>query len=262
MPNIDKHPPGAFCWVELATTDQNAAKSFYGSLFGWAVRDLPMGSDDLYSIFQLEGRDTAAVYTLRTEQRSQGVPPHWMLYVAVSSADDAAGRAGQLGGKVLAPAFDVFDAGRMAVLQDPTGARFCVWQHRKHTGIGIAGVNGTLCWADLMTSDPARAEKFYSSLFGWKLLAGEHNPSGYLHIKNGEGFIGGCPPAKSLAPNVPPHWLIYFLVSDCDSSAAQARQLGATFHMAPMTLENVGRFAVLADPQSAVFAMFTAHPRS
>jgi predicted enzyme related to lactoylglutathione lyase len=100
-----------------------------------------MGSNALYSVFQLEGRDTAAAYTLRGEQRSQDVPAHWMLHVAVPSADDAADRASHLGGKVLAEAFDVFDAGRMAVLEDPTRARFCVWQPRKHTGMDIAARN-------------------------------------------------------------------------------------------------------------------------
>ena len=81
MANIDKHPAGSFCWVELATTDQNAAKTFYTSLFGWAVEDSPMGPDDFYSMFKLSGRNTGAAYTMRKEQRAQGVPPNWMLYI-------------------------------------------------------------------------------------------------------------------------------------------------------------------------------------
>lgn len=262
MPHIDKHPPGAFCWIELATTDQNAAKSFYGSLFGWAVTDFPMGPNDFYSVFQLEGRDAAAAYTLRLEQRSQGVPPHWMVYVAVDSADEAAKRAARLGAKMLAPPFDVFDVGRMAVLQDPTGAVFSVWQPKRNKGTGIAGVDGTLCWADLSTPDPARASRFYSSLFGWKMTTGEKDTSDYLHIVNGEEFIGGIPPAKHRNPKIPPHWLPYFLVSDCDQTAARIRQLGGTVHLAPMTLEDVGRWAVLADPQEAVFAIFQQMPHA
>src|SRR2546428_3114023 len=183
MAQIDQHSPGAFCWIELATTDQNAAKKFYGALFGWAVHDVPMGPDDSYTMFQIEGRDTAAAYTMRAEQRAQGVPPHWMIYVTVKSADDAASRAAKAGGKVLAPAFDVFDVGRMAVLQDPTGAVFSVWQPKMHQGTGIAGVPGTLCWADLSTPEPERAGRFYSELFGWKLAPGEGktDDKGYLH---------------------------------------------------------------------------------
>lgn len=260
MPNIDKHPAGAFCWIELATTDQNAAKRFYGSLFGWAVNDMPMGPNDFYSMFQVDGRSAAAAYTMRAEQRSQGVRPHWMIYVAVDSADAAASKAGQLGGKVVSPPFDVFDVGRMAVMQDPTGAHFSVWQAKKHTGTGIAGVDGTLCWADLMTTDQARAKQFYSGLFGWKIVAEEKDSSGYLHIQNGEAFIGGIPPKEHVPPNAPPHWLAYFAVSDCDAAAAKAKQLGAKIHLAPKTMENVGRWAVVADPQGAAFALFqSAH---
>ncbi|HEV8130553.1 MAG TPA: VOC family protein [Acidobacteriota bacterium] len=262
MPHVDEHPPGSFSWIELSTTDQNAAKSFYSSLFGWAVNDFPMGPNESYSIFQVEGRDAAAAHTMRPEQQSQGVPPHWMVYVAVDSADQTAKRAAELGAKVLAPAFDVFDAGRMAVLQDPTGAVFSVWQPKKYKGIGIAGVDGTLCWADLSTPDPTGASRFYSSLFGWKTVTGEKDPSDYLHIVNGEEFIGGIPPAKHRNPKIPPHWLAYFLVSNCDQAAAKAKQLGGTVHMAPMTMENVGRWAILADPQGAVFAVFQQVPHA
>ena len=256
MQIIDKHPPGSFCWIELATTDQNAAKNFYGTLFGWTASDMPMGPDDVYTMFQLQGRSAAAAYTLRAEQRSMGVPPHWMLYIAVDSADDAASRTAELGGKVLAPAFDVFDVGRMAVLQDPTGAAFSVWQAKTHPGTEIAGIEGTLCWADLSTPDPARAGKFYSELFRWKLEAAEHDSSGYLHIRNGDRFIGGIPPIQHRDSQIPPHWLLYIAVSDCDESAAKAKQLGATTLMSPMTMENVGRWSILADPQGAVFAIF------
>jgi len=262
MRHIDKHPPGAFCWLELSTTDQNAAKGFYSSLLGWASQNFPMGPNDFYTMFQLEGRDTAAAYTMRPEQRSQGVPPHWMIYIAVESADDAASRVPQLGGKLLAPPFDVYDVGRMAVVQDPTGAVFALWQPKSHAGTGISGVPGTLCWADLMTPDPARAKEFYTGLFGWRIIKGENDPSGYLHIANGEKFIGGIPPANFRDPNVPPHWLVYFLVANCDETAAKAKELGAKTHLAPMTIEKVGRMAILADPQGAVFAIIQALPRN
>jgi len=261
MPPIEKHKPGSFCWIELATTDQNAAKKFYGSLFGWTVNDSPMGPGEVYSIFKLQGGDVAAAYTLRKEQVAQGVPAHWMLYVAVESADETANRAAQLGGKVVCPAFDVFDVGRMAVLQDPTGATFSVWQTKKHAGIGIAGENATLCWADLTTPDPARAGKFYSDLFGWKMMKDEHDEHGYVHIVNGEDFIGGIPPTNPRTVHLPPHWLAYFAVGDCDASAVKAKQLGARFYMEPMTMENVGRFGVLADPQGAAFSIFQSMPR-
>jgi predicted enzyme related to lactoylglutathione lyase len=148
------------------------------------------------------------------------------------------------------------DAGRMAVIQDPTGAVFCVWQPKKNTGIRIANVHGTLCWADLSTPDAKRASDFYSGLFGWQVAADPKDPSGYLHIKNGEHFIGGIPPAAYRPPGVPPHWMAYFQVDDVDATATKAKEMGAKLRLAPMTMEGVGRFSVIADPQGATFAIF------
>jgi predicted enzyme related to lactoylglutathione lyase len=262
MPHIDKHVPGSFCWIELATTDQNAAKTFYDSLFGWSAADYPMGPTEFYTMFKLDGKDAAAAYTMRPEQRSQGVPPHWMLYISVESADAAAKKAGELGATILAPPFDVFTFGRMSVIKDPTGAIFSVWQPLSHIGAGIAGVEGTLCWADLSTADVDKAKQFYSDLFGWNIAPGEHDTSGYLHIQNGKEFIGGIPPAHMRNPNAPPHWLAYFLVSDCDASASKAKELGGKLFMEPTTIEGVGRMSVIADAQGAVFSIFQPMPRA
>jgi predicted enzyme related to lactoylglutathione lyase len=256
MTNIDRHAPGSFCWIELNTTDQNAAKKFYSSLFGWEVEDSPMGPDEVYTTFKLSGRAAAAGYSMNKEQRAQGVPPHWGIYIAVENADDAAAKAKQLGGTIIAPAFDVMDYGRMAVVQDPTGAYFCVWQAKTHTGIQIGHVNGTLCWADLSTGDAKRAEDFYGGLFGWQFMRDEKDPSGYVHIKNGEHHIGGIPPAAHRKPGVPPHWLAYFQVDDVDAVAKNAKAMGAKFYLEPMSMEGVGRMAVIADPQGAAFAVF------
>src|ERR1700690_3905689 len=239
MTNIDKHPAGAFCWIELGTSDQVAAKNFYGSIFGWTANDMPMGPDSFYTIWKLEGRDAAAGYTLRPDQIAQHVPPHWMLYIQVDSVDASAAKVPQLGGKLIVAPFDVMDAGRMAVIQDPTGAYFCLWQSNKSTGIGIASVHGTLCWADLSTSDTKRASDFYSGLFGWQIFADPKDKSGYLHIKNGEHFIGGVPPSKYLQPGVPPHWLAYFQVDDVDATANKAKKMGAKFFVPPTTVKGV-----------------------
>jgi len=259
MPHVEKHAPGSFCWLELSTPDQNAAKQFYSSLFGWAIDDQPMGPGQFYTMFNIEGRNAAAAATMNAEMRAQGVPPHWMLYMCVNSADDTVAKARQAGAKVFAPPFDVFSFGRMAALADPTGAPFNLWQPKEHTGTGIAGVPGTLCWADLMTSDPQAAGKFYSGVFGWEITPGQDN-SGYLHIKNGTEFIGGIPPTEHRPPNVPPHWMIYFLVNDCDASAAKAKQLGAKILMEPKTMEKVGRIAIIDDPQGAGFALYQTLP--
>lgn len=262
MPLVDHHDPGSFCWVELGTTDQAAAKEFYGRLFGWQPNDFPMGPGELYTIFRLNGRDAAAGYTLWPDQKAAGVPPHWLLYVSAESADEKAKQATELGGAVLGGPHDVAENGRMAIIRDAQGAVFAVWQPKKHPGLGVTGEAGALCWADLNTPDVDGAKRFYGSLFGWELTPGENDSSGYLHIKNGDAFIGGVPPAHQQNPNAPPHWLPYFYVADCDATANLAKELGANLLMPPMSIEKVGRIAVIADPQGAVFALFAEPART
>src|SRR5882762_9370048 len=239
MPNIDKHAPGAFCWAELATINQNAAIDFYSKIFGWSANNMPMGPNDFYTIFRLEGRDAAAGCMLRPEELSHGVPSPWTLYIAVVSADPTAARAAALGGAV-----------------------FCLWQPNKNKGIGISAPQGTLCWVDLSTPDQARAGQFYSDLFGWQIMKEDEDPAhNYWHIKNGEEFIGGIPPSSHHQPGAPAHWMAYFTVSDCDATAAEAKKLSATLYMPPTDFEDVGRISVIADPQGAAFAIFKAAAR-
>ncbi len=252
------HPPGSFCWIELGTTDQAAAKKFYTSLFGWTAEDSPMGPGEFYTMFRLEGQDEGGGYTLRPDQRQAGVPPHWMVYVAVENADAAVAKAKELSGQAMTGAFDVMEHGRMAVLSDPTGAVFSVWQAKMHPGTGmVIGKDGAFSWADLNTDDPEKASQFYSGLFGWQMMKNPNDPDGdYIHIKNGEHFIGGIPPARPRPQGVPPHWLIYFHASDCDKFTGKAKSLGANVMFGPITMENVGRFSIVADPQGAVFSLF------
>ncbi len=260
MPNIDAPSTNSFCWFELATTDQIGAKQFYQSLFGWEVEDQPIGPAEVYTLFRIRGRDVAAASTMREDQRRQGVPPNWLVYIAVESADRAAEQAAFHEASIVAPPFDVIDQGRMAVIQGPSGAMFAVWQAKQHSGIGVSGEPHTVCWADLATPDQAGAAHFYTDLFGWKMVEGKSmapaKPGTYFHIVNGDQFIGGIPPSEHHQPQTPSHWLIYFEVRSCDASIDQARTLGATVHMEPTTIGETGRMAVLANPQGAVFALF------
>jgi uncharacterized protein len=257
MPVIDKLTPGSFCWMELGTTDQKAAKQFYGSLFGWTAHDFPMGPDGDYTIFRLKDRDCAATYTLRQHEQEHGARPHWLLYIAVANADESTKRAAELGATVLAGPFDVMDKGRMSIIQDPGGAHCSLWQGMTSTGIGIAGEDNAFCWADLFTTEREIGKKFYSALLGWNFVPGAgKDESTYLHIMNGEQMIGGLAPAEFMRPGVPPHWRIYYQVADCAEATKKATGLGAMLYVPPMTIEGAGVMSVLADPQGAVFALF------
>ncbi len=154
-----------------------------------------------------------------------------MLYVATANADETAAKVAPAGGKVIEGPFDVMTFGRMAVLQDPSGAPFAIWQANTHPGIGINGVHGTLCWADVTAPDTARAADFYKQVFGWT-TSGGNDSVGYLEVSNGGQMIGGIRPAEHGDPNAPPHWLVYFLVGNCDASTAKAQSGGASdiFH--------------------------------
>jgi predicted enzyme related to lactoylglutathione lyase len=258
MADYSSHTPGTFCWAELATTDQKAAVAFYGALFGWGVNDMPIGPTETYSMFQMRGKDVGAAYTMRPEERQHGAPPHWNTYVAVANTDDTVNRAKALGATVLAPAFDVMDAGRMAVLQDPTGAVFQIWQPNKHIGARIMREPGAMTWTELATRDTEGAKKFYTSLFGWKEKTSSGAGMTYTEFSlDAPPFAGMMEMnAQMVGMGVPPHWLTYFQVADVDASANTAKGLEATLVVPPMDIPNTGRFSVIRDPHGAVFAIY------
>jgi predicted enzyme related to lactoylglutathione lyase len=264
MAHFTAHLPGTFSWPELATTDQKAAVAFYRALFGWDVNDQPIGPNDMYSMFQLKGSDVAAAYTMRPEERQQGAPPHWNAYVTVANVEAATKKAQSLGATVIAPPFDVMDAGRMAVLQDPTGATFEVWQAGKSNGAKVLGEPGALCWTELTTTDPGAAEQFYTALFGWKAKrSAPGSPMPYTELTvAGANYpsIGMMAKPPQMPAEVPSFWMPYFQVADVDASVAKATSLGAQVHFGPMTIPDGGRFAAIADPQGAAFAVFAPTP--
>lgn len=221
-----------------------------------------MGPEGVYTLFKIDGRDAAAGYTLRKDDQARHVPPHWMPYIAVADADAAAARAATVGGVVIARPFDVADLGRMAVLQDPSTAMFCVWQPRRSQGTGVWRQAGACVWADLNSTDPRRAASFYEQLFGWQITGGKDmspaGPDDYGHIASGEHFIGGVTPRGTLPHGVPSHWLLYFEVADCDGAVAHTTASGGRVLMPTTTMEGVRKYAVLADPQGATFAVVQA----
>lgn len=243
------YAPGTFSWVDLQTSDPAAAKSFYGELFDWDYDDIPLGEGMAYSMARRDGRLVAAVSPPPPGDES---PPHWNCYVSVESADATASRASQLGATVLAEPFDVFDAGRMAVINDPQGAVVSIWQPKENHGAELVNDIGALAWNDLITPDTAAATSFYGDLFGWTIEPTPEAEGQYWTIQNGEAMNGGMMPAP---PGQHPAWNLYFGVEDAEATVSRVGELGGATVIEPMEVPGGGRFAIFSDPQGAVFSV-------
>jgi uncharacterized protein len=274
----DVYPPGVPCWVDTGQPDPEAALAFYSGLFGWEFEDrMPADAPGQYFVGQLRGRDVAAVGS-----QPDGAPPTpvWNTYIWVDSADDTAAKVKEAGGSVLMEPFDVGDAGRMAVLADPSGAVFCVWQARAATGAHLVNEPGTWNFSELNTRDPEGAKAFYGAVFGWEVgsIGGENGgyefwrKPGYgdflaerdpglrermAEVQAPEGFedaVAWLVPMTSdrFPEDRPPHWSITFAVDDADAVADRAAELGGKVLVPPMDAPWV-RMTVVSDPQGAVF---------
>jgi len=252
MAEVTSFVPGSFSWFELATTDQNSAKDFYSKLFGWGINDFPYGEGQFYSMMQMRGKDVSAVYGMGPEETAQGLPPHWRVYITVKDAAEAAEKAKSLGANVLMGPFDVMGMGNMAVIQDPTGAVFMVWEPKQHIGASIIDEPNAFCWYELNTHDTEKAKDFYTKFLGWNTGG---SPD-YTEWKQGDRSIGGMMKIMPEWGNVPPNWTAYIMVENADATAEKAKSLGGNVIMGPNEIPNTGRFAIIADPQGAVFAIY------
>jgi uncharacterized protein len=269
----DGYPAGVPCWVETTQPDPEAAVSFYGGLFGWEFEDVAAaGAPGPYFVGRLRGKDVAAVAPLR-----EGAPPAatWHSYVWVDSADETVAKARAAGGHVLVEPFDAGDAGRMAVLADPSGASFSIMQAKGHRGAKLVNEPGTWNSSELHTRDPEGAKAFYGAVFGWTTrsvdlgngdftwfsLPGygaylrEHDPELGDRLEEDsapEGFEDAVAWFLPTDDDTPPHWSITFAVADADATAARATELGGTVVAPPFDAPYV-RMTVIRDPQGAMF---------
>lgn len=246
------YPHGTFSWVDLTTSDPDAAKAFYGGLFGWEFEDLPTGEGrPPYSMARLGGKSVCAL------SPGDDGPPHWNSYVTVESVDDTAGRVGEAGGTLVGEPFDVMDVGRMAVVQDPTGAFLMLWEDRGNAGAERVNEPGCLTWNDLNTADPQAAMKFYERLLGWRFEpVAEDFP--YWVIHNAERSNGGVREfsVEERESRIPAHWLPYFVAESLDGALERVQELGGHKVTEPIEVPNGGRFAAAQDPQGAFFAIY------
>jgi len=251
--------PGTFCWIDLGTPSQDDAGEFYGALFGWQLKeDENAEQTGGYRTAQLGGNAVGGVMKLMQE----GQPPAWMNYICVEDADATVENARQAGGTVHAEPMSVLDYGRMAVLADPTGAVFGIWQPGRNVGAGVVGESGAMAWNELNTRDPETAKSFYGDVFGWSFEEKEYEGAGtYTIISLDAEGIGGLSDITDRVPaEVPAHWLVYFAVKDADATLATAKERGGEVFVGPMDVAGVGRLAVVKDPWGAIFAVIQPDP--
>jgi len=267
----DSYPNGVPNWVDTVHPDPEAAATFYAGLFGWELEDLmPPDAPGNYFMATLNGSDVAAI---GSQPEGHDGEATWNTYVAVDSADAAAAKAEDAGGKVLAGPYDVFEAGRMATLADAEGATFSVWEAKERIGAKLVNEPGTWNFSELNTHDARAAESFYGSVFGWEAATLELGDGDFTFWRlpgygdflaerdpelrerqAADGAPGGFEDAVAVLvqDGVPPHWSITFAVDDADAAAAKTAELGGTVMVPPFDAPYV-RMTILRDPQGATF---------
>lgn len=260
MPEMTSYEPGVPCWVDLASPDVEASRAFYNGLFGWGASepDEAFGGYANFALDGVEGRWMGGLMPTMDEAQ----PPAWSHYVSVADADATAKAVQTAGGQVLAEPMDVGDLGRMAVFMDSQGAVFGVWQPRTFHGSMVVNEPNTFSWSELACRDIDAAKSFYGAVFGWpgqtSPFGDPASPSSYTEWQvSGRSIAGMVQMNEQWPEDVPPHWMVYFSVADCDASAAKATELGGTVSVEPFDIP-AGRIAVLGDPQGAAFSIIKA----
>jgi uncharacterized protein len=250
------YKPGTFCWIDLGTPDQDAAGEFYGALFGWSLQeDENAEQTGGYRTARLDG-DKAVGGVMKLMQ--EGQPPAWLNYICVEDADATVAKARQAGGAIHVEPMSVLDYGRMAVLADPTGAAFGIWQPGVNAGADVVGEPGAMSWNELNTRDPEAAKSFYGDVFGWSFEEKEYERGPYAIISLDDEGFGGV--SDRVPAEAPAHWLVYFAVEDADATIETAKQRGGEIPAGPFDIAEVGRIAVVKDPWGAWFAVIQPDP--
>jgi predicted enzyme related to lactoylglutathione lyase len=254
MPEVKRHKPGTFCWTDLTTSDLEGARVFYSELFNWGLRESE-SSDHTYTMMQAGGVD---VVGMGQPPELHG-PPAWLCMISVADVDAAAAKVREAGGAVHEGPFAVDDAGRMAVCADPSGATFGLWEAGIHQGAGRVNEPSTPCWYELASRDTAASAAFFKEVLGWEAQSGPMGGAVYTTFMRGPAPVAGMLAMTEEWGDAPSHWMVYFQVASCEETAQRAASLGGEVCVPPTEIAGVGRFAVITDPQGAVFSIMQMH---
>ncbi|MFA7297390.1 MAG: VOC family protein [Dehalococcoidia bacterium] len=257
--HIERFKQGWPAWVELMTSDDAAAMEFYRELFGWrdVATEIPGG---VYHTAHLDDDAIAGLGVQNPDEVARGIPPHWSVYLAVDDVEATASLVAGAGGQVMLPPMDVMGLGRMAIIADPTGGIVGLWQGQMMPGFARHSEPGSVTWCELMTDDAPRAAAFFVSTLGVQSSETDMG-GGHAYIMfgpDGEHMAGIMTKTPEMGP-MPNVWGVYFEVADTDATVARAQGLGATV-LQPPTDITPGRFAMIADPQGAIFGIIASNP--
>ena len=246
MSERDGYPQGVPSWADLATSDLEGARAFYGGLFGWEW-DVSGPEFMHYSQALLRGKKVVGAGPRMGDDQPVG----WMTYLAVDDADKVVQAIQEAGGTVVVPPMEIPGSGRMSVAVDPTGTAFGMWEAAAHTGSQVVNEPGAVVWNELVSPDLPAAQAFYAAALGveWASEDVEGEPYGLLKV--GGRSVGGAVPGDS------PQWVVYFEVADADAAVARAQELGAEVVL-PVTATPQGPMATLRDPQGATFSVIAS----
>jgi uncharacterized protein len=249
MPERTSYEPGTPSWVDLGTSDPDAAKRFYGELFGWQAEDAgPVEETGGYAFFTHSGRKVAGVGALQDPQQ----PTAWSVYVSTDDVDGVVQRVRDAGGMVMVEPMDVMGSGKLAFFGHQAGGMLGAWQPATHIGAELVNEPVSFAWCELHTRDVDGGRQFATSVFGWRAEDQDFDGTTYTTFSVGaRGIAGMVAMPPGVPEEVPAYWSAFFAVEDCDATAARVKELGGSVLLDPLDAPGVGRFAMVADPQGA-----------
>lgn len=239
----------AFVWYELMTTDRAAAQAFYGAVCGWTFG----GDGDYAEVIAEGGRRIGGILTRPPEAAS--MPPMWLGYIGVAELEPAIARLTEAGGRLHKGPVDMAGVGRWAVVADPQGAVFYLFEPARADD--AADASAAVGWHELYATDADAALGFYHAQFGWEadetLDMGDHGKYRMFRAAGGSRAIGGI--MRLPAPECPPMWNYYFLVPSVAAAADRIPAAGGAIRLAPMQVPGGSWVLQGVDPQGAAFAL-------